>query len=433
MFIHLISPSRVFSAFVMRLHLALSQPQLRHLLRVGESLILQEGRKTLSALSRQCLEAPVISSVCDFFHDSPWSALDVRQAVGMMNIEEVLRRAKEDGCKPILFVSIDDSTTRKDKDTWRLEAVDWVCDHSAGGKGLTAYCKGAVHLTLRVSAGSYSMSFTWRLYLRAKTVRKLNRMRREGQRIRFRTKFTLARQMLEELKEYVPEGWQVFVLFDRWYASAKLIGYIRRQGWHVICAIKSNRKLDGTKLQQWPQRLRNQRYTSVSCSAANGEQTQYLTRRIEGHLRGLRDPVAIVLSHRHTRDKRPKDFLSTDVSLSAEQILKWYSARWPVEVENWYLKQALGLGDFRVHPFEAIQKWYAVVFLVLAFLEWRRYELRKRGLLLESVSEVIRVHRQMHERQVLMAACQEALQSGSVEKAVEHFVGNEIPALGLVS
>ena len=67
----LISPSRVFSAFVMKLHLSFSQPQLSHLLRISESLILHEGSKTLSALVRQCVETPQISSVCDFFHHSP--------------------------------------------------------------------------------------------------------------------------------------------------------------------------------------------------------------------------------------------------------------------------------------------------------------------------------------------------------------------------
>jgi len=429
----LISPSGVFAAFVMRLCLALSRPQLRHLLRVGESLILREGSKTLSALNRQCLDAPETSSVCDFFHNSPWSATELRQAVGGMSIEEVVRRATEDGCERILFAAIDDSTTRKDKDTTELEAVDWVCDHAAGGKGLTAYCKAAVHVTLRVSAGPYSLPFSWRLYLRAKTVRRLNRLRQGEQRIVFRTKFSLARQMLEELKGYIPAGWRVYVLFDRWYASAKLMRYIRRQGWHVICAIKSNRRLEGIKLQQWPQRLRNERYTTVRCSAANGGQTLYRTRRIEGHLRGLSEPVAIVISHRHNRDKRPKDFLSTDISLSSAQILTWYSARWPVEVENWYLKQALGLGDFRVRPYEAIQKWYAVVFLVLAFLEWYRYELSDKGLILQSVSEVIQVHRHMHERKLLIAACQEALQSGSAEKVAERFLGTEYAAIALVS
>jgi transposase len=239
--------------------------------------------------------------------------------------------------------------------------------------------------------------------------------------------------MLEELKQYAPGHWRVYVLFDRWYASAKLIKYIRCQGWQVLCAIKSNRKLNGTKLSQWPQRLRNQRYTPVRCSAANGKQTLYLTRRITGYLQGLRDPVAIVISHRHNRDKRPKDFLSTDLSLSSEKILTWYGSRWPVEVENWYLKQALGLGDFRVHPLEAIQKWYAVVFLVLSFLEEYRYELRDQGLILRSVSEVIQVHREMHEHQALTAACREALHRGSVEKAVECFLAKEIPVLALVS
>ena len=99
-----------------------------------------------------------------------------------------------------------------------------------------------------------------------------------------------------------------------------------------------------------------------------------------------------MIAQRHNRDKRPKDFLSTNLCLSWYKILKWYAPHWPVEVESWYLKQAFGLGDFRVQPFEAIQKWYAVVFLVLAFPEWRRHELRQQGLILQSVSEVIQVH-----------------------------------------
>ena len=47
--------------------------------------------------------------------------------------------------------------------------------------------------------------------------------------------------------------------------------------------------------------------------------------------------------------------------LSAQNILSIYQKRWPIEVDNFYVKQHLGLADFRVQSYEAIEKWFAVV------------------------------------------------------------------------
>jgi hypothetical protein len=55
---------------------------------------------------------------------------------------------------------------------------------------------------------------------------------------------------------------------------------------------------------------------------------------------------------------------------SAEEALKLYQKRWPVEVDNLNLKEVLGLGDFRLQAFEAIQKWFAVVTLAINYLQY---------------------------------------------------------------
>src|SRR4051812_49381754 len=94
-----------------------------------------------------------------------------------------------------------------------------------------------------------------------------NRQRPPAQRLRFRKKITLAQEMLTELQQRLPPGFQVFVLFDSWYAANRLLKFCRRQHWHVVCAIKSNHKLDDTKLSQWPQALRHQRYQRVQLPA----------------------------------------------------------------------------------------------------------------------------------------------------------------------
>ena len=67
------------------------------------------------------------------------------------------------------------------------------------------------------------------------------------------------------------------------------------------------------------------------------------------------------------------------LSLSAQNILSIYQKRWPIEVDNFYVKQHLGLADFRVQSYEAIEKWFAVVFLALGFLQWRLNHERAQG------------------------------------------------------
>lgn len=418
------APSEVFRCFIIGLHLSLSKPQTSHILRVGEAIIVTEGKKTLSAMYRECVDAPDESAVADFFRQSPWSAQEIQRPMMEFVIAYLLCMAKERGYKPIISAIIDDSTSRKDKDTKKLEGVDWVFDHAASGKGQTKYCKAGVHINLRLQIGECGFTFSWRLYLKENTVRRLNRDRSQQERIRFRSKNSLAREMLKELREYLPPEYKVYVLFDRWYSSTKLIKYIRRQGWHVIAAVKSNRQLDGINLKKWAQRLRHKRYTRVTCIAADGSEKTYLVRKIEGDINGYREKVCVIISKRHNRDNNPKYFLCTDVSLTAQAILKWYGKRWSIEVEYWYLKQCLGLGDFRVQSYEAMQRWYAVVYLVLTFLQWRRYESHKSPTPCKSIAEVIGRHREEHAFRLLTHACEEAISTGSVAAVIQRFVAS---------
>jgi len=198
-------------------------------------------------------------------------------------------------------------------------------------------------------------------------VRRLNRERDPEQRLRFRKKTTLAQEMLVELHQLLPSGFQVYVLFDSWYAANRLLKCCRRQGWHVVCAIKSNRKLDDQKLSQWPQTLQHQRYQRVQRTATDQRSRTSLVRTRQGQLTTLPFAVCVLISQRHHRDKRPQYLLCPALSLAAQQILPIYHKRWPMEVDNFYVKQPWGLADFRVQSYEATEKWFAVVFLALAF------------------------------------------------------------------
>ncbi len=419
----IIHPSTLLLNFLLSLCLSLSKPQRLHVLRTVEALIVTDERKTLSGLYRQWVEAPDVSAVADFFRVSPWSGEEMGQGLSRFVMADVMQRAEAQGIEPIIYASLDDSLTSKDKGTTALEAVDWFHDHHASTKNKSIYSNGATHISCRVQVGEYSYTFAWRMYLRDKTVRRINRKRPQQQRLKFKSKYRLAREMLLELKAFIPKGWKVYVLFDSWYASAKLLKFIHRQGksWHTLCAIKSNRTLNGIRVSQLDQQLQHKRYTRVRVKAAD-DSTTYYVRAVRGRLTNVPFEVCVLISRRHPRDKSPKYYLCTDLSLSAQTILNWYQKRWPIEVDYWYLKQRLGLGDFRLHNYEAIHKWYTVVHLALTFLQWRLYQARWQGQPLNSVADVIQLHRTEHARDVLIAACREAIATGNVESVVERFI-----------
>jgi len=118
-----------------------------------------------------------------------------------------------------------------------------------------------------------------------------------------------------------------------------VLKFCRRQGWPVVCAIKSNRQLDDKKLSPWPQALRHQRYQRIQLTATDQRQRTYLVRTRQGKLTTLPFAVCVLLSQRHPRDKHPKYFLGTNRALSAPHILSLDHKRWPIAVDNFYVKQ----------------------------------------------------------------------------------------------
>jgi hypothetical protein len=415
----IIANSPELVAFIAGLQLSLSKPQLRHVLNVVDSLIVGEGHKTLSALSRLFVRRVNPKNMADTFRESPWQAEDIRQPLKRFLIRTVFEMSKVTRLKHIVYLSIDDSMAVKHKDTRHLEGIDWYHDHTASRPGQPVYRNGLIFVLLRLHVGPSSFTIDLRPYVREKTVRRLNCQRPKEKRLKFRTKYALARTMLAEVKPLIPKGYRVIVLFDSWYASAKLLKWCRRQHWHVICALKSNRCLNGVQVRDHHQRLKHQRYTRVTLTAADERRHIYLVRSVTGRLNDVPGEVRVFISKRHRRDRKPRYYLSTDLSLSAQTALSRYTKRWPVEVANFYLKVRLGLTDFRLRSFEAIEKYLVVSWLAMAFLEWRRAVSTSHHSC--SLADMIRLQRHEHARQTLRAACEMAIQTGDVEAVLTYF------------
>ena len=305
--------------FLDQLALDLYQPQAQHILNLADALLVCEDRKTLAALQRQFVSAPDASNMADFLRISPWQASDVRMSLRQNQMQWLIAEAERRNAPKVIRISLDDSIGQKHKETRHLEPVDWHYDHTESSKRRPKFKNGICYLVCTAAIGDLVVTIDLRLYLRAKTVRRINRHRDKEKRIPFRSKNSLARIMLSELRPLIPKGWQVYVQFDSWYASEKLIKYVRRQRWHVICGLKCNRKLNGKRLDQLAYALRHRRYTHVRVTAADGKRSTYYLRETTGRLVDIPFDVRVFFSKRHPREKSPAYFMSTDLTRSAQQ------------------------------------------------------------------------------------------------------------------
>lgn len=398
----IVQHSEALTTFIFGLHLALYQPQIRHLLQAVDALIVCNQRKTLSDLSRRFHGTLDPKSLADFFRESPWTVELIGQPRQKFMLLKTLELAAKAGIELKLLVSLDDSLGKKGKATRHLEAVDYHHNHTESNRKRQSWSNGYVYVELHVQMGPFGFLFDTRLYLREKKVRHLNRQRSNENRLPDRSKYNLAREMLLELKELLPQNSQVYVLFDSGYASAKLINLCLRQNWPVVCALKSNRKLEKQRVDRYNQTLKHKPYQKITLAAVDHRPARtYSVRTVSGHLEHIRQEVYVIISKKRSGDRFPKYFLCTDMTLSAQEALQLDQKRWPVEVDNLYLKEVLGLGDFRLQSFEAIHKWFTVVVLAINYLQYTArlaYQPKRR---LPSRAVCKRQHQQAHFQMLL--------------------------------
>jgi len=395
--------------FIAALGLVLKPAALQHVTNVADELVVASERrkKTLSALNRQQVEPPTDEyAVADCFRQSPWQAADVRQAVLVFLVKFAIELARRLKLDKIIWISFD--------------------DHNAHGKRQASYKKGSVYILCRIQIGFIQFTVNWRLYLREKTVRQINKGRARAERVQYVGKTDLALEMLAELQTLLPADFKVYVLFDSWYSSHEIIGYIHQQGWHAIGGLKSNRTVNGKQVQQWFKQQRPKTQPRrVRVTSADGKTKTYWVYSLVGRLSKLPFDVCVLVSLRHPGDKSPAYFFCTDLSLALSQVLAGYGHRWPCEVDNWYLKVQLGLADYQMQTLDGILRWHAVVFLTLAYLQWRQVQVlaQQRAHEQPTLADIIETHRHEHIVQWLKTVAECAIQSGSVGKVLRRFAG----------
>ena len=89
-------------------------------------------------------------------------------------------------------------------------------------------------------------------------------------------------------------------------------------------------------------------------------------------------------------------------------------------MDNFYLKTQLGLADFRVQSYEAVDKYLLVVHLAWAYVE-RRFS-QERCAQIRCFGDIIRRHRDEHAVRWLTGALEAVLETGDIQAVLQRFL-----------
>ncbi|KAF0118942.1 MAG: transposase IS4 [bacterium] len=210
----------------------------------------------------------------------------------------------------------------------------------------------------------------------------------------FQTKITLAKRMLQALRLPIP--CKVYLLADSWYWAKELALFCRECGYHMISQLKSSSVLwmNGERTKVKTLTTIASAYREVSLFLYGKNKTLQIARFV-GTIQGLGKVAVVVVKEKR---KKPSYLVSTNLYLSALDIVKYYAKRWKIEQMIKDLKQRLGFGDYQVRNLQAIQRHVALallsycILILLKILQWLKDKNAALSLSIRSLAFHVRRH-----------------------------------------
>ncbi|WP_143761025.1 transposase, partial [Clostridium haemolyticum] len=165
---------------------------------------------------------------------------------------------------------------------------------------------------------------------------------------------------------------KIYCLVDSWYTSQKLIESCLTKGYHLIGALKSNRKISplciSIQLKEFAKYIDP---SSLDVVTVKGK--KYRIYQYEGKVSNIENALVLICYEVNgDKLKPPVYILSSDITLNSETVIKYYLNRWSIETNYKYLKTHLGFDEYKVQSLLSIERYFLLVFLTINFLELYR-------------------------------------------------------------
>ena len=273
-------------------------------------------------------------------------------------IPQVDRLTKEERASVLI---IDDSAYYRNRSK-NVEMLSRCWDHVK-----KQYYKGLTLLVVGWSDGQTFLPVDFRLVassndenlLEDAVVKTDNRTLATKRRIDARKeKPALVLEMLQAIKGTAAQA--KYVLFDSWFTSPSSLLAIRKLGYHVVARLKNHEK--HLYVYQGERLAINSIYRK--CKKRRGKARYLLCVEVLVQHKNFPSsiPAQIVYVRDRTDRKKWIALISTDMSMSAEEIIALYGKRWDIETFFKFIKSYLQLAkEFQTRSYDAMVAHTAIV------------------------------------------------------------------------
>jgi hypothetical protein len=324
----------------------------------------------------------------------------------------------------------DDTLYSRDRSK-RVELLARVHDHNTG-----RYTRGFRMLTLGWSDGNSFVPMMLSMLSSAKEKNRLAPMRDDidkrtnGYKRRQESMSKTTDVLVDMVALAITAGTTArYLLFDSWFAFPATIRRIRALGMHTICMLKDMDKVT-YELQGWSLTLK-ELYKNVRKRSGRAKVLAEVLVNIGNDEQGIPVPAKIVF----VRDRNSKKWLallSTDTTLTAEEIIKLYGRRWDIEVFFKMAKSFLNLAkEFQSRSFDALVAHATLVccrYIMLELAKRTNADPRTLGNLFHAVCDELRQISFTEALALLLKLLEETLNSviglckEQVQRLIERFV-----------
>ena len=344
--------------YISELNLPYSSAIKNHMVNIVSGIIVTEGSKTISSVHNKITCNRDRSTGSRFLSSYSWNHEYVTQERIFHAISEISNTCED---SDVGFLIIDDTLTKKNTSTKKIEGLDFHNSHADGNKPKWSHCLVTSHYKIN----DYSIPLDFRQYHRKESSKKLSK--------KFLDKNELA---MELINEFTPVTKNNYLLVDSWYTSAKILLHGLINGCHTIGRIKSNRVIYPagikTNVKKFSSYIRTNETSLVTAS-----NNKYYVYRYEGKLNDIENVVVLISWTKNDLSDNPAFIISTDVSLDNKTIISYYEKRWDIEVSYRYHKTALVFDEFQIQSLKSIHRYWSMIFLTYTFLEIFRVKCEK--------------------------------------------------------
>lgn len=282
------------------------------------------------------------TTIAHFLNAGKWDDSLLADTLKQSVVEIIYSEALRTG-KPV-FCIVDDTIASKTKPSSQaVHPIEDAYFHQSHLKGKQDYGHQAVAVML--SCNGIVLNYDFVLY--NKSISKIE----------------IVQNIAKELP--IPPVMSYF-LCDCWYVSEKIINTFAVRGFHTIGALKTNRMLYPFGIKQKLSELAKLlSVTRLDFNLVTVKKQKYYVYRYEGKLNGVENAV-VLLSYPEKafgNSKALRAFLSTDVSLSTDQILSYYVCRWPIEIFFRQCKDKLALDSYQIRSAKGICRYWLLMSL----------------------------------------------------------------------